>query len=827
MGRHGADVTVLRPPSTSRHEPIPELGYGTLDWGEGWAYTVPPRMDTLKWLSSGRHMVNICDRWQQNKATLAATAWFNGIGMESWENAWGTWNGMTPRDSQIYARLGALMRFFGGHTHGGSGQDSAASNRTLLSGAGWRPYSPVVAAANGPAYASTFPSDGGDEVLIAVVGYGGRSAASTGSVPAWMPIDRRYSNEAGYRLFDCWAGAELPIPPPHTNNSPRGAGPTNLNLTFALDASLESHGGKYGASGFGALLLTRHGADPTLQALLAKMRAMATRPLGAYSCEGGPQCEGGATSWPFYPSCNTTHCAGLTQTMKTIPPTRQYGVAPVTGGGDMVQIPGSKPGGFLFVSNGVEWRGAPGRGVGVQWPWEPVATRSHSHNVTVPTLWADRFPVTNARYHTYLVATGYVPADRENWLRHWGSGNGAPAAGTGKQPVRFVSVADARAFCGHYGKRLPHAWEWNWVAGQAVDGMRLYPWGDAPPDGARMPATGGGVGENRTIPGPADVDAHPDGCSPQGVCDVLGNTWEYTDEFADQHSRAVVLKGGSNYHAAGSSWYFPNALRLDLHEKMFLMNPGWERAGTAGFRCVADSVHVAPPPPPPPTPPPPPPCLECEAAAQCLCVSPSASADAVTVTGAVAPSANARDWLGTAAKSQDIVHRAGALTGGITFGLVKAQPSGLTPYCCSPLRFGWSDGAAPAINKAPSGDGLYLSKAGAGFSLSVPMTAQARNLTVFMGCFAAKCRLQASVEGSVPGADGEALGSALPPPQVRGVAVGSSVIMYRYEVVVKARTGTTLVLTWTKDDGDDGHGNVTFEAAVLQGAVFFRNETAV
>jgi hypothetical protein len=83
--------------------PLAQVDYDTLGWGEGWKYTLPPRIDTLKWLTSGKHLTNICDRWQQNKAiTMAPTAWLSGIGMESWENDWGTWNGMTPRDSQLF-----------------------------------------------------------------------------------------------------------------------------------------------------------------------------------------------------------------------------------------------------------------------------------------------------------------------------------------------------------------------------------------------------------------------------------------------------------------------------------------------------------------------------------------------------------------------------------------------------------------------------------------------------------------------------------------------------------------------------------------------------
>ena len=509
--------------------------------------------------------------------------------MESWENCWGTWNGMTPRDSQIYQRLGALLRFAGGHAYGGSAQDSAPSSRSLLRSAGWQPFVPTIEAANGAAYASTFPAGGGgrkgraagagntDEVFFTIVGFGNKTSA--GVAAATMVLDARYHAGAGYQLFDCWGGKEVRLPAAATAD-----GSASFNVSFELDASLDSGNGRYGASGFGALLLTKNGADPELQALLAKMRAFAATTLGSFSCEGGPQCAGGPRAWPFYPTCNTTHCAGLTQEMTPIPPTKQYAAAPAGGGGSMVQVPGSTPNGFQFVSYGVEWRGAPGRGVGFQFPFEPVPSRTHNQSLTIATLWIDTFPVTNALYAAYLSETNYTPTDTHRWLHHWsasgntssggtdsgGTGSGgstgsstgggswaaqmAPSDGIKEHPVTYVSLWDARAFCAHYGKRLPHAYEWQWAVGQApgFDGAdQLYPWGNAAPTAELCPATSGGVGVNRSMPGPENVTAHPAGCSAHGVCDVVGNTWEYTDEFADQHSRAVMLKGGSNYYAKG------------------------------------------------------------------------------------------------------------------------------------------------------------------------------------------------------------------------------------------------------------------------------------
>ena len=41
------------------------------------------------------------------------------------------------------------------------------------------------------------------------------------------------------------------------------------------------------------------------------------------------------------------------------------------------------------------------------------------------------------------------------------------------------------------------------------------------------------------------------------------------------------------------SRYFPNAFQLNQHNKYFLMDASYERAGTLGFRCVADAVQPA------------------------------------------------------------------------------------------------------------------------------------------------------------------------------------------------------------------------------------------
>jgi len=127
-------------------------------------------------------------------------------------------------------------------------------------------------------------------------------------------------------------------------------------------------------------------------------------------------------------------------------------------------------------------------------------------------------------------------------------------------------------------------YEWQYAA-QGTDG-RTYPWGSKD-DQTRYPKqTTGTVFTN-----PEKVTAYgARGDSPFGVSDLIGNVWQYTDEFQDEHTRSVILMGGSNYRPTGSHWYLPQAKPLNQHEKYFLMDDRYERAGTIGFRCVVDAA---------------------------------------------------------------------------------------------------------------------------------------------------------------------------------------------------------------------------------------------
>jgi formylglycine-generating enzyme required for sulfatase activity len=89
--------------------------------------------------------------------------------------------------------------------------------------------------------------------------------------------------------------------------------------------------------------------------------------------------------------------------------------------------------------------------------------------------------------------------------------------------------------------------------------------------------------------GPDAVSAHPKAASPFGVMDLVGNVWQWTDEFLDEHTRGGILRGGSYYQPQGSIWYFPQAYKLTEHGKLLMMAPSKDRSGALGFRCVQDA----------------------------------------------------------------------------------------------------------------------------------------------------------------------------------------------------------------------------------------------
>jgi iron(II)-dependent oxidoreductase len=475
------------------------LAWDVLTWGQ-YQFPFAPLVDKYKWLET-RHMVNISHRWNRDKTDDLQFAFFNGVGWESWENIFGFWNGITPRDGEATRRVATIERAIA----------------PFLISKGWEPMSPMLRYG---VYASRWPLE--EETVWTIVNRNEYDVEGD---------QLEVSSKEGLRYFDLYHGVEL---------KPQVRPGGKSVLAFSIEAK-----------GYGAILATNAAPDQKIQALLSKMKELTAKPLATYSHE-----------WNALP-----------QQIVPIPTTKVATAAP----DGMVKVPQAD---FLFKVAGIEIEGYDAVGIDVQYPWEDSARRFHEHSMEIKPFYIDKYPVTNDQFKKFLDSSHYHPKDDLNFLRDWKEG--VYPAGWGNKPVTWVSQEDARAYANWAGKRLPHEWEWQYAA-QGGDG-RLYPWGNEWDDSA-VPVPD----KSRTIRGPDAVDGHPKGASPFGVMDMVGNVWQWTEEFTDEHTRGGVLRGGSYYQPQGSIWYFPQAYKLNEHGKLLLTSPSMDRSGGVGFRCVVDS----------------------------------------------------------------------------------------------------------------------------------------------------------------------------------------------------------------------------------------------
>eukprot|EP01047_Picozoa_sp_COSAG01_P077333 COSAG01_NODE_13891_length_1521_cov_1.561885_2_plen_244_part_00 len=131
-----------------------------------------------------------------------------GAGFETWQNIWGIWNGLTPRDAEALRRIGTILRFFG--------------KRRFLQSFGWIPHAPTLfPMVNGwpdcrgsaiecpPAvFASMWPLARTAETLWTLVspvgsrGGGRRTDDASGRILAVSPTDLR-------TFYDCYRGEKI------------------------------------------------------------------------------------------------------------------------------------------------------------------------------------------------------------------------------------------------------------------------------------------------------------------------------------------------------------------------------------------------------------------------------------------------------------------------------------------------------------------------------------------------------------------------------------------------------------------------------------------
>ncbi len=149
-------------------------------------------------------------------------------------------------------------------------------------------------------------------------------------------------------------------------------------------------------------------------------------------------------------------------------------------------------------------------------------------------------------------------------------------------PVIHVSFAQAAAFCGYAGGRLPTEAEWERAA-KGTEAPRTFPWGEAAPDCSKA-NFGGCVGDTDL------VGRREGGASPYGAMDMAGNVWEWTADWYDARYYATSPKEapkgpstGKLKVMRGGCWVSGESSLRTTCRKAELPD-SW--APNVGFRCV-------------------------------------------------------------------------------------------------------------------------------------------------------------------------------------------------------------------------------------------------
>jgi len=200
--------------------------------------------------------------------------------------------------------------------------------------------------------------------------------------------------------------------------------------------------------------------------------------------------------------------------------------------------------------------------------------REGKFKVHVRSFYMDQYEVTNEQYCAFL------NADAAH-ARFWNDkqeidnkgGRFVPRAGKERWPVYYVNVHDAEAYALWAGKRLPSESEWEWAAGGA--GGHEYPWGKAPLTPARA-NFGNNVGH------PRPVGSYPEGKSPLGLYDLVGNVAEWCLNDVDSAPKDThVWRGGC--------WRLPAENQGVRARSPYKAEA---RVACVGFRCVRPTRRV-------------------------------------------------------------------------------------------------------------------------------------------------------------------------------------------------------------------------------------------
>jgi formylglycine-generating enzyme required for sulfatase activity len=207
---------------------------------------------------------------------------------------------------------------------------------------------------------------------------------------------------------------------------------------------------------------------------------------------------------------------------------------------------------------------------------------SPEHTIQLAPFYIDRTEVSNAEYKKFIDATSYNPPS--NWV------NRTYPEGRGAYPVTGVTWEDAANYAAWAGKRLPTESEWE-AAARGKNGLK-YPWGNV---WASNMANIGKENDSPPINEYSDlikeVGSYPQGASPVGALDMIGNVWEWTASRLEPYPGSTTAMPGSvkgspeSYRVMRGGAYDGNNSHNSSYRGFLEADQPFPKVG---FRCVKD-----------------------------------------------------------------------------------------------------------------------------------------------------------------------------------------------------------------------------------------------
>ncbi len=180
----------------------------------------------------------------------------------------------------------------------------------------------------------------------------------------------------------------------------------------------------------------------------------------------------------------------------------------------------------------------------------------------------------------------------------------AGASDRWNHPVNCVSWHQAKTYCEAIGRRLPTEAEWEFTARGSKD--RAYPWGDAAPRAQLLNACGkecrdwhenvglsaevGAVMYETTdgFPATSPAGAFGLGATPEGVLDLAGNVFEWTQDRPTEYTASGKTGGDASdeRHMVRGGAYNSGSLESVDPAFRFAM-PDGTLSPAIGFRCAS------------------------------------------------------------------------------------------------------------------------------------------------------------------------------------------------------------------------------------------------